>query len=341
MIKKEAGYEILARTSDMTELQWIEQVARTCYKSEDKITEDGESARKLVENLMKRGHHAMIEHAHIILEVDYELYVSIKNLCDLINERDNLYHTYLKFSAFSRFIVSGNLRAWRQFIECCVGHSYPVPTALLNILSQVEGRELFFGDLFDVEYERESYNIPFGYANELNVWELDDSESIAHLPVTIKWICDRGVSHELVRHRDASFAQESTRYVNYAKEKYGSECTFIDLQPGMQLDKVVANLPAEKQMIIYETWCEAMQYLEVAYMQMIKAGATPQIARSVLPNSTKTEVIMTATLDEWIRFFSLRLPDGAHPQMREITHPAFEEMQQIFPVIFQEEIYKM
>lgn len=334
MIKKQAGHQIMARTENMTEMQWIEQVARTCYKSEDKITADGQSAFKLVTNLMKRKHHAMIEHAHIILEVDYELYMCISNLSNMINELDPMNHLYLKFSAFNKTIVSGNIRAWRQFIECCQANGYEVPRALLRILSQVSGREVLFGDVFDVEEYRKPGYLGPGQAKELSTSELSKSEMYVHCPLTIKWTCDRGVSHELVRHRDASFAQESTRYVNYAKEKYGSECTFIDLHPGMQLDKVVANLPAEKQMTIYEIWCEAMQYLEVAYMQMIESGATPQIARSVLPNSTKTEVVMTATLDEWVRFFTLRLPDAAHPQMREITHGAYDEVQSMFPQLF-------
>ena len=189
MNKIKASYEILTPISEggTKELQHIEKIGRVCYKSEDYITEDGESARKFVAMLIRNGHEAMIEHSFL----------------------------------------------------------------------------------------------------------------------SVKFTVDRGVSHELVRHRIASFAQESTRYCNYAKDKFGAECAFIDLEPGIMLDN-----------------------------KMKKMSATPQIARAVLPNSTKTEITVSANYREWRNFFKLRVPADVHPQMREVTIPLLKELKGMIPVIF-------
>lgn len=129
---------------------------------------------------------------------------------------------------------------------------------------------------------------------------------LEHVSLTAEIFCDRGVSHELVRHRIASFTQESTRYCNYANDKFGNELTFIS----------PADYMTETQ---YHLWLDAMQKAEEAYLDLIKNGASPQIARSVLPNSLATRVVMTANLREWRHFFRLRCAKNAHPQMREVA----------------------
>ncbi len=199
-----AGYEILTAISGggFEELQHIEKIGRVCYKSEDKIKEDGESARKFVKMIIDRGHEAMIEHSSL----------------------------------------------------------------------------------------------------------------------SVKFTVDRGVSHELVRHRIASFAQESTRYCNYSKDKFDNGITFI--RPFFFDD------------VKYQRWLGAMADAESAYLDLLNSGATPQEARSVLPNSTKTEITITANYREWRNFFKLRTAKAAHPQMREVTIPLLAELKKKLPIIF-------
>lgn len=157
---------------------------------------------------------------------------------------------------------------------------------------------------------------------------------IEHSSLSVKFIVDRGVSHELVRHRIASFAQESTRYCNYSKEKFGSECTYIDLKDGIKLDNKMKNMDSNQIASVLNEWKIAMEDAEKHYMNMLNLGATPQIARSVLPNSTKTEITITANYREWRNFFKLRVPSTAHPQMREVTIPLLAELKEKLPVIF-------
>lgn len=150
---------------------------------------------------------------------------------------------------------------------------------------------------------------------------------IEHESVTVRMICDRGVTHEIVRHRIASYSQESTRYCNYAGDKFGSQITVIDLAGGFQYD-----LSDECDRAKYEVWKTAMEQAETAYFRMLELGATPQEARSVLPNSLKTEIVVTMNLRSWRNFFRLRIDSHAHPQMREVAQLLFREFQEKLPV---------
>jgi len=147
---------------------------------------------------------------------------------------------------------------------------------------------------------------------------------IEHETITVKVICDRGVTHEIVRHRIASYSQESTRYCNYSKDKFGQELTFI--KPCFWNEDHIA----------YAIWIQQMQQVEDAYMKMISLGVAPEQARSVLPNSLKTEIVMSMNLREWRHFFRLRTSTKAHPQMREISIMLFEKMKALVPVIFED-----
>ncbi len=143
---------------------------------------------------------------------------------------------------------------------------------------------------------------------------------LEHSMLTVRFICDRGVSHELVRHRLASFSQESTRYCNYSGEvAFIMPCFF----------KQCLNVYHP-----YVLWKDAMLSSEDTYKEMLKQGASPQEARAVLPNSTKTEVVMTANLREWRHILKLRTSKAAHPQMRELMCPLLEELKASIPVIF-------
>ena len=157
---------------------------------------------------------------------------------------------------------------------------------------------------------------------------------IEHSSLSVKFVVDRGISHELVRHRIASFAQESTRYVNYSLDKFGNEINVIDIRNGIILDNKMKNMDARTIELIINEWLLAMEDAEKHYMKMIELGTTPQIARSVLPNSTKTEITITANYREWRNFFKLRVPNTAHPQMREVTIPLLNELKSRLPIIF-------
>lgn len=159
---------------------------------------------------------------------------------------------------------------------------------------------------------------------------------IEHGSVTLRFINDRGVSHEEVRHRIASFGQESTRYCNYSTDKFDGEVTYIDIERGMELDATVSKLPyGIKRIIIYE-WMQACLDAERHYMRMLELGATPQIARSVLNSSTKTEICITMNFREWRHFIRLRNDPTAHPQMREVAQQALDMLYEKYPVFFEE-----
>ena len=148
-----------------------------------------------------------------------------------------------------------------------------------------------------------------------------------HVSITVRIICDRGISHEIVRHRLCSFSQESTRYANYSKDKFGNEITLIK------------PFYWEEKSDEYKEWLSAMFKAEATYLNLIKMGASPQEARSVLPNSLKTEIIVTANLREWRHIFDLRCAKASHPQIREIMLPLLNEFNKNIPVIY-EDIYK-
>ncbi|MBR5881270.1 MAG: FAD-dependent thymidylate synthase [Clostridia bacterium] len=152
---------------------------------------------------------------------------------------------------------------------------------------------------------------------------------IEHESISVKVTCDRGVSHEIVRHRLASYAQESTRYCNYTGEKFEGRISVVDIATGFHYD--IDNEADRRKWAIWHT---AMQDAEKHYLEMIAAGAKPEEARSVLPNSLKTEIVMTMDLREWRHFIRLRASRAAHPQIVEITAQIRDEFVKRYPVFF-------
>lgn len=148
---------------------------------------------------------------------------------------------------------------------------------------------------------------------------------LEHASMTVQFTVDRGVSHELVRHRLAAITQESQRYNNYSKDKYGNEITVI---------KPCFFEQGTKQ---YADWIKAMEVCESYYFKLLESGATPEQARTVLPNSTKTTVSMTCNMREWIHIFNLRAAGTTgkpHPQMLEVMVPLLKQCQELMPEIF-------
>lgn len=157
-----------------------------------------------------------------------------------------------------------------------------------------------------------------------NILKRGHESVIEHVSVTVRVICDRGVSHEIVRHRIASYSQESTRYCNYADDKFGNEITVIMpcfFAPGSHL---------------YAVWYSYCREAEDAYNILISKGVSPQEARSVLPNSLKTEMLITMNLREWRHFFKLRCSPAAHPQMRQIANMILDQFKQVFPLFVED-----
>lgn len=155
-----------------------------------------------------------------------------------------------------------------------------------------------------------------------NILKRGHESVIEHEKISVRIICDRGVSHEIVRHRIASYSQESTRYCNYNNEKFGKELT------------IIKPVFWKEDSAEYRSWFAAMQTIEDTYNKLIELGAEPQQARSILPNSLKTEIVVTMNLREWRHFFKLRTAKRAHPQMREVACALLVEFQRRIPVIF-------
>lgn len=150
---------------------------------------------------------------------------------------------------------------------------------------------------------------------------------LEHSQLSVLFTCDRGVANELTRHRIASFAQESTRYCNYSKDKFGGEIQII-------MPTFIKNADEPTRI----AWTESMYAIEKQYMQLLEHGFRPEQARCVLPLCLKTEIVVTANLREWRNIFKLRTPVAAHPQMRELMCPLLKELQKKIPVIF-DDIY--
>jgi thymidylate synthase (FAD) len=291
--------------------QLIEKVGRTCYKSEDKITED--SAAPFTLRFIKWGHESVLEHWSAIYKTDKFWYDEIRY--DYAQLRHDLNIPMTKrIGAFLRFthcttedgvhrcIISGNMRAWREFAEAYVTGYGCLPRYMYGM---VRCNPLFFP-----EYQEwvpvnivNDILIPIA-ANDL----IGPDEHGVHHDVTVKFTTDRGVSHEIVRHRPASYAQESTRYCNYAQDKFGSEITVV--RPSWCKDP---------ESDIWKEWEMACRSAESNYFLMLDKGCSPQEARSVLPNSLKTELVMTANINEWNHFFHLRCAQAAHPDIRELA----------------------
>ena len=158
-----------------------------------------------------------------------------------------------------------------------------------------------------------------------NLIEHGHEAMIEHESVTVKFTIDRGISHEVVRHRPCSFAQESTRYCNYSKGKFSGEITCV-IPPAMRVNPQA-----------FDVWMRACRKAEEAYFELLDLGLKPEKARSVLPTSLKTELIMTANLREWRHFFKLRAlgtTGKPHPQMKEVAFPLLKMFQETIPVVF-------
>lgn len=206
---------------------------------------------------------------------------------------------------------------------------------VINAGFVLENPDIFEGMLERIErvartcYRSESF-IAAGSAEKM-IFKLIERGHEAMLEhgglISVRFIVDRGISHELVRHRIASFAQESTRYCNYSKDKFENELTFIKPCYWKERSKE------------YSEWASCMLKSEKTYLELVENGVQPQEARAILPNSLKTEIVFSASPREWRSFFKLRVADAAHPQMREVTRPLLDKFKEMVPVLFDDITY--
>ena len=299
----------------------IESIARTCYKSNELITDD--SHRKFITNLVNRKHWAMLEHYIFIYEVPESFindYVRFAN--DL-----NISLQYMKITNINeRHVISFSARTLLDLYDKVYDEMSPyINDKFVCGEFKSYTLELMEQCVFDYNCHELFNNVEpcnHTYFTKISLATLEKEmtaeEFMVHGWKSVKFICDRGVSHEIVRHRDASFAQESTRYCNYSKDKFGQEITVI--KP-LMFDPDNKEEIVEKQK--YDFWKEGIEASERTYFYLLDLGATAQEARSVLPNSLKTEIIMTARNYEFVHFFELRCDKAAHPQMREVSVPLY------------------
>lgn len=193
----------------------------------------------------------------------------------------------------------------------------PIDTQFVYKLIESAGRTCYKSECKITEDSAE------GFVKKILAPEQPHESVIEHFNVTVRFICDRGFSHELVRHRLAAYSQESTRYCNYSNEKFGNEIT------------VIRPCFWEIGSSQYFQWFEACEVAEEIYFKLLKNGAKPQEARSVLPNSLKTEIVATMNLREWRHVFKLRTSPKAHPQMRQLMVPLAKEMKEKLPAVFE------
>lgn len=263
----------------------IELAGRTCYKSENKITED--SAKEFVDRMIKLGHGAMLEHGTIYLRI--------------------------------RETVNGNVPPAMLYWRDCANRKYS------KVYTQLESDSPYSAN-YKVLYVTTNLRV-LVENNRIDDLEYQCEPTEYHEKrITAKFICDRGVSHEFVRHRVFSFAQESTRYCNYSKDKFNNELTFI--KPswiGESIDSLNQEF-RDTDRDDTSIFIRALRNAEEEYFTLLNNGWKPQQARQVLPNATKTELVMTGFESDWEHFLSLRTSKNAHPDAKKLADELRELM---------------
>jgi thymidylate synthase (FAD) len=281
------------QASETEALRLIELAGRVCYKSEDKIGPG--SAETLLKKLVDRGHTSVLEHASICIPCSEAKY---EDIYDLYTGIDSI--SFESYTPGKKMGIGGAGYLGKQKNNFLFWANYR------GILQNRKELEALVPRCLQDGYVPSTWRMPLG-AEDLIKWGLQENEILERLPrylrFTIRATCDRGVSHEFVRHRVLSFSQESTRYCNYNGKPMKFIMPTYDFSTNTEQD----------------IWIQAMTDAEARYNEMIEAGAPPQIARSVLPNSLKTELVVTGTLEQWNHFFSLRLTEAAHPDMRVLA----------------------
>lgn len=298
-----------------TPMKHIEKIGRICYKSEDKIIEG--SDKRFVNMLFKNNHHAMIEHYRFIMEINKDVYhhllrVAPKHM-EFTNDKDT-----------DRCLISCNARALLELHDRCIASDvmrYAIKSICDDLIAHIIKKYDCY-ELFGLDRDNYSHSFSIGVKFIDNIKEhMSENEWHYHGWMSVHMVTDRGISHEIVRHREeTSFAQESTRYCNYSQDKFGKNITVID----QGFDATLKD-----------AWLLAIEECEYQYFKLLEEGVTPQMARSVLPTCLKTEIVMTAPMYEWGHYFNLRLTGTTGK-----PHPMIQQLSQIIWDKMLKEIYK-
>jgi len=286
----------------------IEFCGRICYKSEDKI--DRDSALPFVSKMAEHGHNSVLEMGVITLRVDCPSSEQIVDLF-LIQPR------YLQIDRDGNtLLVTGSVRAFRELLMF-----HPDCTVVDAMCAYLHDRHpYFFNTILPENGFKRDGGISVSKVELTEVDRLPGNTLAKHRYIAVKFIVNRAVTHEIVRHRPCSFLQESQRYCRYSDEKFGNEVTFIK------------PMFFEQESPEYKIWQKAMLETEQMYLELLETS-TPQAARTVLPNSCKTEIIVYANLTEWAHIFNLRTTKAAEPSMREVMIPLQDEFRRRFPTV--------
>lgn len=308
--------------------KFIESIGRLCYKSEGSITDD--SYIGFIQRLWRNGHTAMLEHYIFILEVNgviYEDLVSPKwydaKFCEVSNMMRYIRITSDNPIGIPHYTVSGSLTAFFKILKALNDSKYWGASGIASIckyLTQTFPNITKWDDSTSVYDKFNPLNrvTPIETGTILTIPKkavqyAAPAINLTHDWYSVQFTVDRGITHEIVRHRDASFAQESTRYCNYSKDKFSNEITFIK--------------PVGADESFYNGWADSCNDDEARYIKMTTEDkVSPQIARSVLPNSLKADLVMTARVGEWNHFFKLRAAKDAHPQIQLVARNLMNEL---------------
>ncbi len=306
MIVIEPSFEILYELDQTDLVTRIEACGRICYKSEDKISRG--SALPFVKKIAKHGHNSVLEMAVLTVKVH----------CS-IEQKNAFLGCQPKYFMVDEFedalLITGSIRAFREIYL-----RFPDNAVVGGMVGFIEKKHPY---LFEEIWDASSANV----AGDITVTKVEVDEVdklpthllLRHRYVAVKFIVNRAVTHELVRHRACSFLQESQRYCRYSQDKFDNQVTFI---------KPMFYKEGSEE---YAMWKKAMEETESIYLQLLKTS-TPQAARTVLPNSCKTEIIVNCNLEEWQHIIKLRTPASAEPSMREIMNPLSDEMKKRYPI---------
>jgi thymidylate synthase (FAD) len=285
----------------------IAAAARLCYKSEGKALAD---ETPFVRGLVKGQHNSTLEmsvlHLHIAIEkTDTALFYILEN------------NFIVKTPSISGVFCTGSIRAWREFLMSVTFQAF-LEQNTMDLCKDIY-QHLFdtLNDVFTQDLNMNGSVSPVYKIREFDpTQEIHSNEGNRHIHQGIKFITNRAVTHEFVRHRPCAFLQESQRYCNYSKDQFGDEVTFIDPRPAF------GNTFTE--LYNYSEWYSAMLFTEAIYLGLLEEGAPAQAARTVLPNSCKTELIIYCSLAQWEHIMKMRHSSKADPSMREAIAPVFD-----------------
>lgn len=307
-----ASFEIQDDLDRLSLAERIEACGRICYKSEGKIGIG--TAAAFIKNILKHGHNSVGEMGVVTLRVHFDA--------------ESLAHKFMaiqpKFMQIDRpakgeMMITGSIRGYRELFK-----EHPTDKLVKAMVGYLGNRHsLFFEDITPPHGWMPQTGVTIVKLALAEVDKLPFDLLIKHRFVGVKFFTNRAVTHEIVRHRPCSYLQESQRYCRYSEDKFGSEVTFIK------------PLFFEEDSAEYKLWLKAMVETEKLYLKLLETSS-PQAARTVLPNSCKTEIIVYCNLLEWLHILRLRITPQAEPSMREVMIPLLKDLAKRWPSIFDE-----